>query len=96
MALNTNKKYFYRQFYEKLEKSQKWPGNYMFKFIIPVASKNIEKIKSLFVSKDAHFFYKTSSQKKFQSTTVKAVMETPKEVMDIYKKMEQFEDVIVL
>ena len=48
MNLKENPDDFYERFQQQLENSQKWPGMYMFKFILKSNSKNIYKIMDLF------------------------------------------------
>ena len=87
---------FYERFQQQLEESQKWPGLYMFKFVVKSNSKQIHKIKDLFNNPTNGVSLVNSSKKKFQSLTITIVMKSPIEVIDIYKKVSDFEGAIIL
>tara|TARA_B100000886_G_scaffold275395_1_gene199307 strand:+ start:282 stop:572 length:291 start_codon:yes stop_codon:yes gene_type:complete len=96
MNLKENPDDFYKRFQQQLENSQKWPGMYMFKFILKSNSKNIYKIMDLFNNPTNGVSLVNSSKNKFQSLTITIVMKSPLEVLDIYKKVSDFEGVIIL
>jgi len=96
MNLKENPDDFYERFQQQLENSQKWPGMYMFKFILKSNSKNIYKIMDLFNNPTDGVSLVNSSKNKFQSLTITIVMKSPLEVLDIYKKVSDFEGVIIL
>lgn len=45
MNSEENPEVFYDKFQKQLEASQKWPGLYMFKFIVKSKSGQLEKLK---------------------------------------------------
>ena len=96
MNSNKNTDDFYERFQQQLEESQKWPGLYMFKFIVKSNSKQIDKIKDLFNNPTNGVSLVNSSKNKFKSLTITTVMRSPIEVIDIYKKVFDFEGVIIL
>ena len=87
---------FYTRFRKQLEDSQQWPGLYMFKFILKSGSEQIEKLKNLFENPDKEVSLVNSSKNTFQSLTIKIEMKSPDEVIEIYKKVGHFDDVIIL
>tara|TARA_B100000579_G_C22583916_1_gene734849 strand:- start:135 stop:425 length:291 start_codon:yes stop_codon:yes gene_type:complete len=87
---------FYQRFQQQLDESQNWPGLYMFKFIVKSNSHQVNKIKDLFNNPKDGVSLVNSSKKKFQSLTITIEMESPLEVIAIYKKASDFEDVIIL
>ena len=91
-----NSEVFYKRFQRQLEESQKWPGLYMFKFIVKSNSKHIDKIKDLINNPTNGVSLVNSSKNKFKSLTITIVMRSPIEVIDIYKKVFDFEGVIIL
>ena len=91
-----NKEEFYSRFFHQLNKSQIWPGTYLFKFIVKSESDNLNKLKSIFSKKNAIFYEKTSSKKKFTSLSIKVNMKSPKEVIKIYKTCSKLEGIIAL
>ena len=96
MNSKENPKEFYNRFHDQLEASQNWPGLYMFKFIVKSKSFQIEKLKNLFNKSQKEVSLVNSSKNTYQSLTIKIQMASPDEVIDIYKKVGQFDDVIIL
>ena len=96
--LNTSddKEKFYSRFSDQLSQSQSWPGIYLFKFIVKSESDNLSKLKSIFSKKDAMFNEKKSAKKKFTSLSIKVKMNSPKEVIEIYKTCSKLRGVIAL
>ena len=93
---NDNKEEFYSRFFDQLSKSQSWPGIYFFKFIVESESDNLSKLRSIFSAKKAFFFEKKSSKNKFTSLSIKVNMNSPKEVIEIYKTCSKLKGVIAL
>jgi putative lipoic acid-binding regulatory protein len=87
---------FYERFQIQLEESQNWPGLYMFKFIVKSNSLQIDKLKDLFNNPTEGVSLVNSSKNKFQSLTITIEMESPQQVIAIYKKASDFEGVIIL
>ena len=96
MNSKENPKEFYNRFHSQLEASQNWPGLYMFKFIVKSKSFQIEKLKNLFNNPQKEVSLVNSSKNTYQSLTIKIQMASPDEVIDIYKKVGQFDDVLIL
>ena len=96
MNSKENPKEFYNRFHCQLEASQNWSGLYMFKFIVKSKSFQIEKLKNLFNKSQKEVSLVNSSKNTYQSLTIKIQMASPDEVIDIYKKVGQFDDVIIL
>lgn len=87
---------FYKGLEEQLVDSQQWPGPYLFKFIVKSDSSHIETIRFFFQTMDANFTVKHSSKKNFVSLSAKVLMESPKAVIVIYRKMGQLDGVMAL
>ncbi len=96
MNSKENPKKFYERFHGQLEASQDWPGLYMFKFIVKSKSSQIEKLRNLFDNSQKEISLVNSSKNTYQSLTIKIQMESPSEVIDIYKKVGKMNDVIIL
>lgn len=96
--MNSNEKLedFYERFHKQLKESQNWPGLYMFKFILKSESNLIDKLKDLFNNPTEGVSLVNSSKKKFKSLTITIEMQSPQEVISIYKKVSDFEGVIIL
>ena len=87
---------FYERFLEKLEKSQNWPGLYMFKFITNSNTDQINKLRDLFNNPTEGVSLVNSSKKKYQSLTITIEMKSPSRSDVIYKKASEFQGVIIL
>mgnify|MGYP001177388796 FL=1 len=96
LNVNDNKEEFYSRFFDQLSRSQSWPGIYFFKFIVESESDNLSKLRSIFSAKKAFFFEKKSSKNKFTSLSIKVNMNSPKEVIEIYKTCSKLKGVIAL
>ena len=96
MVSKENSDEFYSRFYSQLEKSQSWPGTYMFKFIVKTENPQVDNLKALFNAKEKKVSLVASSKKKFQSLTITLEMNSPDEVITIYKKAAELKDVIKL
>ena len=96
MISKENSDEFYSRFYSQLEKSQSWPGIYMFKFIVKTANPKVDNLKALFNTKEKKVSLVASSKKKFQSLTITLEINSPDEVITNYKKAAEFKDVITL
>ena len=94
--VTNNKNDLNDSFYEKLKNSQSWPGIYLFKYILPVKSESLSRIKALFSNLSPKFTIRKSSKNKYQSLTVRVEIDSAKSVVDIYEKTSSFKDVISL
>ena len=74
---------------------QKWPGIYLFKFIVPNDKEKLEQVKKLFESEE-QITYRTSRDIRFIALSCKQVMQNPDEVLALYKKAGEIEGVISL
>ena len=89
-------KEFYSRFKENLKSSQKWPGPYMFKFIIKEREIEIAEIKKIFTGMKPKFSVKKSSKNNYTSLSISLISKSPEYVIDIYKKVSRFKGVISL
>ncbi len=80
---------------EKLEKQNKWPNIYMFKFIMPADNKIMAQVESLF-DDNATIYRKESKKGKYLSITVKDKMHDVEQVVAIYKKAEKINNLMIL
>ena len=96
MKLKNGNKEFYINFKENLIKSQKWPGTYMFKFIIKSKKIKSDFFKKHFTNYQYDMSIKESSNKNYKSITIKSKMNSADEVIDIYKDISKVDEIIVL
>ena len=96
MKLKNNSQEFYTNFKENLTKSQKWPGIYMFKFIIKSNNIKPDFFKKYFTKDRYTMTVKESSKKNYKSVTIKSKMNNPDEIINIYKDLSGVDEIIVL
>lgn len=73
-----------------------FPSVYMFKFIVKSDLQKIAQIESLFHSERAEITRKESSKGAFVSITVKEVMLSVDEIIEVYVQSSKIEGVIAL
>ena len=96
MKLKNNSQEFYTNFKENLTKSQKWPGIYMFKFIIKSNKIKSDFFKKYFKKHRYSMIVKESSKKNYKSVTIKSKMDSPDQIINIYKDLSGIDEIIVL
>ena len=96
MKLKNGQNYFYKNFKENLTKSQKWPGIYMFKFILKSKKIKPDFFKKIFANHQYNMIIKESSKKNYRSITIKSKMNSPEEIINIYKDLSEIDEIIVL
>ena len=79
-------------FREQLEKHHVFPGNYTFKFIVPAM--NIDQIKGILPEED--IILRPSRNGNYISVTSSLSVESPEEVIRIYKEASLIEGIIKL
>lgn len=87
---------FYQRLEEELNKSAIWPAEYLFKFIVPSAVKNIEEVEQHFNNQGAVIKTNTSKEGKYTSVSINLIMESPKEIIKKYKELSHIEGIISL
>ncbi len=90
-----SKEEFYKRLEEELNKNHEWPTKYMYKFIIPNDEQKIEEVKNRF--EKPHEFRKNYSRNaKYVSLTFIAEENSPEDIINQYKKMEDIEGLITI
>lgn len=94
--MNQEQEDFYKKFKERLEESQEFPSNYLFKFIVPNNDEKIKEIKEVFAKSNAGFSFKESKNGKYVSVTIKLYVTDSDEVVKYYKQAGEIKEVILL
>lgn len=79
-------------FKEKLESSGEFPMLYMFKFIVPKGKES--EVSALFPKNEISL--KPSSGGKYISTTIRAMMDSADQILNLYEQASEIEGVISL
>lgn len=81
------------KFRQLLEDGHTWPCFYDFKFIVPSGQLSI--LKALF-EENVEFKERPSSEGKYTSLSVRAFLQSPEEVIEIYQKVSVIKGIISL
>ena len=93
---STKSKDFYLRFKDQLLESQDWPGIYIFKFIVKDNSEEYNQLKKYLKNFEGKKSLKSSSKKKFLSLTFEFYANSPVDVINIYKGVENIDNIISL
>lgn len=80
---------------KKLNETQTYPTVYMFKFIMDAENRKIALVENLF-GENAEIHIKESDKGKYISITIKEVMMSTDEIINIYIKASDIKGVMVL
>jgi uncharacterized protein len=80
---------------QRLDENHKWPGLYMFKFILPNDDQKVAQLKRIF-NEDVQFNTRLSSNGKYASITVREIMLSADAVFDRYLKAATIEGILSL
>lgn len=87
---------FYRDFQSKLEESQRFPGEYIFKYIVPTDEKTIAMIYAIFNDPKANISTRESSNGKYTSFTIKLEVQDAHDVILYYRQTSKIEGIVTL
>ncbi|MPQ46182.1 DUF493 family protein [Marinifilum sp. N1E240] len=85
----------YNRIKQQLFESTQWPSLYMFKFIVPNNEDKINAVKNLF-PEDTEFSYKTSKDIRFIGVTVKKIMNSADDVVEVYSRAQGIKGIMSL
>ena len=89
-----------QEFYEKLKEefgnTSEWPGEYLYKFIVPTDLKKIEELENAFDNMGAVIKTHQSKTAKYTSFSVNVRMESPEAVVEKYIDVSTIEGIISL
>lgn len=95
--MNDDSNEFYKRLEKQLTESSSWPSLYRFKFIIKSEIKNIEELKSIFDDiNNVDISSRVSSNNKFTSFSITAIMNSPTHVTKKYKLASKIKGIISL
>lgn len=93
---NKNTEDFYERFHKQLDEKHKFPGNYMFKFIIPTEGKKIALLHKIFDHGSPSFMMKESKNGKYTSATVTLYVPDATAVIEYYKEASKIEGIMMM
>lgn len=87
---------FYIRLKSELEESTTWPAIYLYKFIVPSSTTNIDLVENTFNNMGAVIKTNTSKTGKYTSISVNVTMENPDKVIEKYQELSTIEGIISL
>lgn len=87
---------FYKNFKIKLEESTQFPGEYIYKFIVPSENKLIAEVQRVFDNARPQFQMKNSANGKYTSVTVVIYALDADAVIHYYKEASTIEGIVML
>ena len=87
---------FYNRLREELNNTSTWPGEYLYKFIVPTDPKKIEQVENAFDNIGAVIHTNKSKTGKYTSVSINVMMESPESVVEKYIEVSNIEGIISL
>lgn len=87
---------FYERLRDQLEQDTEWPGEYLFKFIVPSSLEKIAEIQAIFDKHAGDIVTRDSSKGAYTSISIKTQMKSPEAVIAKYLEVSKVEGVISL
>lgn len=87
---------FYERLKAELDNSNKWPAEYLFKFIVPAVDDNAERVEKSFDGMGAVIKTTKSKTGKFISVSVDVTMKDSQEIIDKYQELAAIKGIVSL
>ena len=87
---------FYIRLREQLDSTNKWPTDYLYKFIVPSDEVKIKQIQDIFDNMGAVITSKKSKNGKYTSLSITVHLKNPDDVIQKYREVGEIEGVISL
>jgi hypothetical protein len=92
----SDKDAFFSKLKVQLEDTTDFPADYMYKFIVPTDSNQLEEVQHVFNNKGAVVKTKNSKTGKYVSITIVLKLENADQIISYYKKVEKIKGIISL
>lgn len=96
MSEMSEKNAFYSKLELQLKDTTSFPGEYMYKFIVPTDENQFEEVQEIFNNTGAVIKTKKSKTGKYSSLSVVLQIESASKVIEYYKKAEKIKGIISL
>jgi len=87
---------FYKKLKQSLDETSNYPCPYLYKFIVPGGGKQIDELRAVFNDPNSQIDVKPSRTGKYDSVSIKLVVNSSDEVIENYRKVENIEGIISL
>ncbi len=95
-AMDQKQEDFFKRLKEELEKDKHWPGEYLFKFIVPTDRQKVEAVEIAFDSMGAVIRTKLSKNENYTSISINVHMESAQHIVNKYIEVAHIEGIISL
>lgn len=92
----TDKEAFYAKLKDSLEDTTNFPGDYLYKFIVPTTGDQEKEVEAIFKETAATYDTKFSKTGKYVSVSIELVVQSADQVIEFYRKAEKIEGIISL
>lgn len=87
---------FFKRLLAELKSDRDWPGEYLFKFIVPTDAGKVAEVEKSFNAMGAVINTKRSKNENYTSISVNVVMESAEQIIQKYKEVAHIEGIISL
>jgi uncharacterized protein len=87
---------FYDRLQTELDRSNTWPTEYLFKFIVPTVDDNVEKVENAFNCMGAVIKTTKSKTGKFTSISVDVTVKDSQEIIQKYQEVATIKGIVSL
>ncbi len=87
---------FYGRLREELKNTSTWPGEYLYKFIVPTDNEKIALVENAFNNLGAVIHTKQSKTAKYTSISINVTMKDPDSVIEKYIELSAIKGIISL
>ncbi|QZE12942.1 DUF493 domain-containing protein [Halosquirtibacter laminarini] len=85
----------YKRLEEILKEDKSWPKPYMYKFIVPNHDDKVNKVKKM-MPEPEKVVMRSSKDLKYISISLKTIVNSADDILELYKRIDQVEGVIKL
>lgn len=87
---------FYDRLKVELDNSNSWPALYLFKFIVPTTTENVDKVEAAFDCLGAVIKTAKSKTGKFTSISIDVQMKSSQAIVEKYQELSTIEGIVSL
>ena len=87
---------FYKKLKVQLDDTNKWPNEYLYKFIVPSSGDGVEQVSSSFDKLGAVISTRKSKTGKYTSISIRVVMKSSDAIIQKYRDCENIEGLLSL
>ena len=94
--MDKNTQEFYDRLQVELDNSNTWPAEYLFKFIVPTVSNNVDFVENAFNCMGAVIKTTKSKTGKYTSISIDVTVKNSEEIIQKYKEVSIIDGIVSL